>query len=522
MQDINELIQQLDKLPQKELQAIMAQYSLDKPKFVPSPGPQTEAWNSKADILLYGGQAGGGKTALGIGLALCSHKRSLLMRRTQVALGAMIDELLKFNGTRDGYNGKPPQSLRTSDGRFIEFGHAQNAGDEAAWMGRAHDFLYMDEATHFLENQVRFLMGWVRTTDANQRCRVVLGTNPPISSDGEWIVGMFRPWLDITHPNPAKPGELRWFVTDPDGKDFEVDGPEPYLFPGTRKPVKPLSRTFIPARLSDNPFLARTDYDAKLDSLREPLRSAIRDGNFMIARPDAEFQVIPTQWVHDAQMRWEADDWKKYKMTSIGMDCAGGGDDAAVIARRHGTWFAPLISIKGSDTLDGTAMALEIIRARKDGAPVVIDVGGGYAGATIERFKDNDIPYYRFNGAEKGSGKSIGTGIPFANKRTEAWWRFREALNPDQEGGSVIALPPDTDLRIELCAPTYDARTFEVSGKYLIESKDKIRQRLQRSTDRADAVIMALYYGEHAKKVKTKSLHYSPKVIMNGPKVRRK
>lgn len=524
MQDqlLNKVLAELEGLTPEQLRALNQQYVDNKPKFIPSPGPQTDAWNSKADILLYGGQAGGGKTALGIGLALCAHKRSLLMRRQGVDLGAMIDELLNFNGSRDGYNGKPPQSLRTDDKRFIEFGHAQNAGDETSWMGRAHDFLYLDEATHFLESQVRFLMGWVRTTDPHQRCRVVLGTNPPISSDGEWIVKMFAPWLDPLHPNPAKPGELRWFVTDLEGKDMEVPGPEEVFFPGRKKGYKPLSRTFIPAKLKDNPFLARTDYEAKLDNLQEPLRSAIRDGNFMIARPDAEAQVIPTAWVHAAQQRWVEDGWKNIKMTSIGIDCAGGGDDAAIIARRYGGWFAPLISVKGAATLDGTAMAAEVLKVRKDAAPVVVDVGGGYAGAIIERLKDNDIEYTRFNGAEKANGTSIGTNIQFYNERAKAWWRFREALDPDQEGGSIIALPPDTDLRIELCAPTYDVRTLEVQGKYLVESKDKIRTRLQRSTDRADAVVMALTYGSHQTKAKRFSFNRLPQVIMKGPKVRKR
>jgi hypothetical protein len=43
---------------------------------------------------------------------------------------------------------------------------------------------------------------------------------------GDYIIAMFRPWLDMTHHNPAKAGELRHYVTDPDGKDFEVDGPD--------------------------------------------------------------------------------------------------------------------------------------------------------------------------------------------------------------------------------------------------------------------------------------------------------
>src|SRR6476661_8501015 len=43
----------------------------------------------------------------------------------------------------------------------------------------------------------------------------------------------------------------------------------------------------------------------------------------------------------------------------------------------------------------------------------------------------------------------------FANKRAEVWWKFREALDPDQPDGSAIALPPDPELRADLCSPTW-------------------------------------------------------------------
>jgi len=45
-------------------------------RFVPLPGAQTEAYLSKADVLLYGGQAGGGKSYLLMGLASQEHHRS--------------------------------------------------------------------------------------------------------------------------------------------------------------------------------------------------------------------------------------------------------------------------------------------------------------------------------------------------------------------------------------------------------------------------------------------------------------
>jgi hypothetical protein len=47
-------------------------------KWLPSPGPQTDAFDCKADVLLYGGQGGGGKSDLGLGLAFTQHHRSLI------------------------------------------------------------------------------------------------------------------------------------------------------------------------------------------------------------------------------------------------------------------------------------------------------------------------------------------------------------------------------------------------------------------------------------------------------------
>lgn len=502
---LQELITTLNGMTPEQLQAIQHDLSkTGKPKFVPNPGPQTEAWFSPADILLYGGQAGGGKTALGVGLALCEHRRSLLLRRQGVELQNMIDEAISFNGTREGYNGSSPPALRVQDEgftRLIEFGACKVLGDEQIWQGRPHDFIYFDEAVHFLEQQVRFLLGWLRHgagVPRTQRTRVVLGSNPPVTADGQWIIGYFRPWLDITHPNPAKPGELRWFVTDPDGRDFEVDGPQPYQFPGTAKIVTPKSRTFIPSPLSANPHLANTGYASVLDALPEPLRSAVRDGNFMAARQDAHNQIIPTAWVVAAQNRWKNDGGLDQPMSSIGFDPSGTGPDASTIASRHGGWFAPLVTITDARKNDGIAVAMEVVKLRRDGAPVVIDAAAGYAGAAIERFRDNQIPYSRFHGGSSSSATAIGTGVKFFNKRAESWWRFREALDPNQLGGSSIALPPDEELKNDLTAPTWQLQ----SGKIRVESKEDIRDRLGRSPDKGDAVIMCLTEGEGSKRKK--------------------
>src|SRR3954467_13329721 len=119
----------------------------------------------------------------------------------------------------------------------------------------------------------------------------------------------------------------------------------PHLIDG--EPVYARSRTFIRATLSDNPDLARTNYASVLASLPEELRRAYRDGDFSVGMRDADFQVIPTAWVLAAEARWKPDGAHGLSMTAMALDPAGGGRDSAELARRHGGWYAELISAKG-------------------------------------------------------------------------------------------------------------------------------------------------------------------------------
>lgn len=493
---LDELVERLGALPPAKAEEInkLAAAHCKGMKFIPNPGPQTDAWLSPADILLYGGSGGAGKSGLLLGLSITNHQRSLIMRRRYTDLAALADEIVKFNGSRDGFAGGMRPKLKTADGRLIEFGACANLGDEEGWQGQAHDYLGVDEAVQLLEQQIRFLMGWVRSTTPGQRKRTVLASNPPVNAEGQWIIGMFRPWLDLTYSKPAKPGELRWFVTDPDGKDFEVPSSAPYLFPGHDKPVSPKSRTFIPGKLSDNPFLVNTGYDAQLDALPEPLRSAIRDGNFMAARRDRPDQLIPTAWILAAIDRWRAQPPSGVPMCCMGCDIAQGGEDNTVIAMRHDYWFAPLITVPGKQTPLGSDVAGLIVGKRRDGAAVVLDMGGGFGGGPYEILQTNGIEVTRYMGAEASVRRTVDKQLAFYNKRAEAYWRFREALDPDQPNGSPVALPNDPELIAELTTPTYvtDIRGIKVQNKV---GPNSVCEVLGRSPDKADAVIMCWYGG---------------------------
>jgi hypothetical protein len=480
---LNEILQKLDALPKEALAELEQARRAEQKLWFPTVGPQKLAYETEADELFYGGSAGGGKTDLIVGLSITEHQRALVLRRTNKEASKLVERYVEILKTRDGWNGQE-HVWRLPDGRIIDIGGCQHEDDKQKYKGTPHDLIAFDEISDFSETQFRFINTWNRSADPNQRCRIVCAGNPPTRAEGRWVNKYWAPWIDKTHHKPAKPGELRWFTTI-DDRDIEVDGRGPHLIRGER--VMARSRTFIPARLADNPYLARTNYDATLAALPAELRAAYRDGNFEASMKDQDWQVIPTAWIEAAQERWKPDGWKNHLMTAMGYDPAGGGKDSAELAPRHGAWYAELISAQGKETADGSAAAATIIKHRRDAAAVVIDVGGGYGGAVGLRLKDNNLSFSPFNGANAGVGKTRDRQLGFANKRAQAIWKFREALDPDQPGGSEIALPPDPELRSDLAAPTYEVGQRGI----VIESKEEIRKRLGRSTGKGDAVVMA-------------------------------
>jgi len=447
-------------------------------------GPQKEAYDTEADVTFYGGAAGGGKTDLVIGLSLTKHIRSIIFRKVGTELQAIQDRMLEILGTDQGLNSqKGIWRVPGADKRQVEFGAVPNLGDEKKYQGRPHDLKVFDEVTSFPEAQVRFLMTWLRTTRKGQRCRVVFTGNPPVDAQGEWVIKYFAPWLDPDHPRPAKPGELRYFAVI-EGKDVEVDGPE--LIPDPAKPgklIKPQSRTFIPSKVQDNPFLMDTGYEATLQALPEPLRSMMLNGDFQAGKDENPFQVIPSEWVKAAQARWR-EDGKKQPMDAIGEDVARGGRCETIVSRRHGAWYDKLLCYPGAATPDGPSAAAVALAAQKDGAPIHVDVVG-VGTSPYDHLKTAGVHVVGINGADVGHGTDKSGRLRFYNLRAQLWWQMREALDPNAV--PPVALPPGQDVRADLCAPTWTLR----AGKILIESKEDLIKRIGRSPDKGDAIIYA-------------------------------
>lgn len=489
---LDEIIRMLNLLPSEEKAEIVRlaeQHKLRKP-WAPNPGPQTQAYYSPADLLYYGGAAGGGKSQLLLGLATNEHIKSRIFRRQFRDIdgtGGLAPALKDILGSWDGYNSsKHIWRLATGDVlREIEFGAFENEREASDYQGRPTDFLGFDEAAQFPGALIMFLLTWNRTTLPGQRTRAVLASNPPLTSEGLWLIDEFGPWLDPRHPKPAKPGELRYY-TQIDGKSTEVDADWTGEVNGIL--IKPKSRTFIPAALNDNPDLLDTDYGSQLANLPAQIREAMLEGKFSASLEDHQWQVIPTEWILAAQQRWEPRRIKAKQgcMTDLGVDVAQGGKDETALSPLYGTWFDEVIQVPGVNTKNGAAVASLIFSHQKHGARTKIDCTGGWGLGAHEHMVSNGADVVACVASHASTKRSRDGKFSFFNKRAEFWWLFREALDP--VNGDDVALPPGRHVVAELTAARYEVVNREVIK---IEPKERIIERLGRSTNVADAILLA-------------------------------
>ena len=105
----------------------------------------------------------------------------------------------------------------------------------------------------------------------------------------------------------------------------------------------------------------------------------------------------------------------------------------------------------------------------------------------------------------------------FTNKRTAALWGMREALDPGQPGGSPVSRPPDPGRVADLTAPTFDVTPNGIRA----ESKEKVCERLGRSTDKGDAVVMCWFEGprETTHAMEWMDLQQTPRGLQKSPQI---
>ena len=108
----------------------------------------------------------------------------------------------------------------------------------------------------------------------------------------------------------------------------------------------------------------------------------------------------------------------------------------------------------------------------------------------------NGIDPVAYKGSEASNARTKDRKLGFFNKRSETWWKLREALDPSQIGGSGIALPDDQELLSDLTSVRFSAVQSRGVMSIKAETKEEVVKRLGRSPDKGDAVTMCWSRGD--------------------------
>lgn len=200
--------------------------------------------------------------------------------------------------------------------------------------------------------------------------------------------------------------------------------------------------------------------------------------------------VIPLSWYEAAVERWHAwDDAGQAEQGGphlLGVDVARGGQDKTVIALRD-AWVIRELRVSARESTMATTGRVAGLLGKDPKATALVDVIGIGAGV-YDKLREAGHRAEAFNASAGTRRKDVTGEFSFNAVRSAAWWNLRELLDPSR--GAEVALPPDDELVGDLTAPHWRITS---GAKIQVESKDDIRKRIGRSTDRGDAVVMALW-----------------------------
>lgn len=289
---------------------------LDGEVIAPWPNsPQENALRSKADVVIYGGAAGGGKSYSLLLAALRGygdkHYRAALFRRTFPQLSApkaLIDEsrmLYPHSGAE--YN-ESQHTWKWGSGAWLKFSHLQHDKNLGDWDGAQLAFVGLDQLEQFHQRALFYLQGRCRAPDYGGKCQVFATCNP--APEDHWLTKLIDWWLmDAPDgigkiPHPDRSGVVRYLFregdriiwTTKDAKDEDGEGP--------------MSITFIAAQVEDNPAIMEKDrgYLQRLNSMSFVDRMEKKEGRWGVSSTSGPFarhqiqirtasEIPPVQWV---------------------------------------------------------------------------------------------------------------------------------------------------------------------------------------------------------------------------------
>jgi predicted phage terminase large subunit-like protein len=276
----------------------------------PQPGPQEAFLATSADIAIYGGAAGAGKS-WAVLLEPLRHVTkvkdfaAVFFRRNTTQIknpGGLWDASMKLYPQAGGRPIANVAEWKWKTGGKIKMAHMEHESTKLDWQGSEIPLIVFDELTHFTQSMFFYMLSRNRST-CGVRPYVRATCNPDADS---WVAQFIAWWIDqdTGFPIPERAGVIRWFVRLNDTMLWGDSREElvekygnPELPPDHADQVHPKSVTFIPGKLTDNPALMKTDpgYLANLKAMPLVEQARLLGGNWKI-RPSAGL-YYKREWV---------------------------------------------------------------------------------------------------------------------------------------------------------------------------------------------------------------------------------
>ena len=391
--------------------------------FKPQPGPQHHFITCPADIVVYGGARGGGKSFASLGEFWCHSEdwgpaaKGLMLRRSREDLKDTIDVARQMYGSAAEWKDKEKQ-FRFQNGAVFHMAYLENDADAMNYQGWSLTRVYVEELTQYPASAGIFRLFATLRTTSGARCQ-------------------FRATC-----NPGGPGH-HWV------KNWVIDN-------GAYRPVKDaetgLIRIFIPAKIGDNPALLGNDpnYINRLRASGSPaLVRAWLEGDWNVIEGAffPEFDPtrhvitpprIPLHWT-----RFRSMDWGSASPFSLGWWAVAQDDfvhDKRRIPKnaiiRYREWYGASGPNKGLK-LPADAVAKEVVRRETDGRGFREPIAYGIldpsafqvvSGPSIgETFARHGVYFRRADNSRVSTPKRMG-----------GWDQVRWRLKGDDDGDPMI------------------------------------------------------------------------------------